>query len=786
MIRELFLSDFPLSSCVWQSTIFIVVGLVSSFILRHRSARAHQVLFLAMIAAVIVPIMSILVKHYELGMFVAEPVVTQSPAEDRATASDYGASGIILAEDIEHKPGAIEKDLPSAMAGSESARFPWASIVLCGWIAASLILATRLLVTFVLGVRVLGRALPLKCGRIEQAAHLARAKLGIDKDVKVRSSWGVRSPVIWCWRLRPILLVPSDAGQFDNGVDWAGVLCHELAHWKRRDHISGLLTELVVCILPWHPLLWWAKSRLVRLSEQACDDWVVASGQPGTDYAELLLDLTPGGQMAFVPAVVRTKKGLAGRVQRILQDNCCNPRTGAVWALAVSIVAACLTVGIAFAQTRPASPSAASEPEPAAASSDSKFILDKMIENRNKVENFKCINEQFISFSADILKNIPGLNLKRDRPPEEAQKRTYVYQIDHLALDNKASGRVTMIREEADAKGNRTGNGIRKTTNTWDGENSVRYSETSGRTSATIGGTKQPLVVTKRYAQPWTVFGGEFCNDLTRALEQNEKINIEKQKDGNYRIEFLRSQDTKIIGVIAPNQGYSMILQEIYLKGKLNGTRKARFEQVKPGIWFPVSGEFSTGTTTAPRIRTTMTIKEIKINDPNFYDGLYHVDFAEGTYVTDSATGLLHVSSRRPPLLVGKPLPKLKDLKIDLLAANTAGKMILVCFLDIEQRPSRNCLQQLNARAQELKAKGMAIAAVQASKIDENSLDKWRRKQNISFPFGTVQGDEDRARLTWGLPSLPWLILTDSRHVVAAEGFRLSELDAKIEQIDGD
>ncbi len=71
MIRELFLSDFPLSSCVWQSTIFLVVGLVSSFILRHRSARAHQVLFLAMIAAVIVPIMSILVKHYELGLFVA-------------------------------------------------------------------------------------------------------------------------------------------------------------------------------------------------------------------------------------------------------------------------------------------------------------------------------------------------------------------------------------------------------------------------------------------------------------------------------------------------------------------------------------------------------------------------------------------------------------------------------------------------------------------------------------------------------------------------------------------
>ena len=77
----------------------------------------------------------------------------------------------------------------------------------------------------------------------------------------------------------------------------------------------------------------------------------------------------------------------------------------------------------------------------------------------------------------------------------------------------------------------------------------------------------------------------------------------------------------------------------------------------------------------------------------------------------------------------------------------------------------------------------MAIAAVQATKIDENSLDEWRKKQNISFPFGTVQGDENRARFAWGGYWLPWLILTDSQHVVATEGFGLSELEAKIEQI---
>jgi len=299
-----------------------------------------------------------------------------------------------------------------------------------------------------------------------------------------------------------------------------------------------------------------------------------------------------------------------------------------------------------------------------------KFILDKMIENRNKIENFKCINEQLISYSTGALKDIYELHLKKGPPNEEAQKlldNTCSYQIDLLALDNKGSGRVEKICEEADAKGNRTGNRIRKITTTWDGGNSIDYHETSKRNSAAIGVTKQPIELTKRYAQPWTVFGGNFCNNLKRALEQNEKISIEKQKDGNYRIEILRPQNRKIIGVIAPNQGYSVILRERYLEGKLYERDKARFEQVKPGIWFPVSGEYSTGITTGTGVRATMTIKEIKINDPNFYDGLYHVDFAEGTYVSDIATGLSYVVGEPMSVTTGGTGKSLGEVAMDAL-----------------------------------------------------------------------------------------------------------------------
>lgn len=35
-------------------------------------------------------------------------------------------------------------------------------------------------------------------------------------------------------------------------------------------------------------------------------------------------------------------------------------------------------------------------------------------------------------------------------------------------------------------------------------------------------------------------------------------------------------------------------------------------------------------------------------------------------------------------------------------------------------------------------------------------------------------------RLAWGVKSLPWLVLTDRKHIVRDEGFALTELEDKI------
>jgi protocatechuate 3,4-dioxygenase beta subunit len=138
---------------------------------------------------------------------------------------------------------------------------------------------------------------------------------------------------------------------------------------------------------------------------------------------------------------------------------------------------------------------------------------------------------------------------------------------------------------------------------------------------------------------------------------------------------------------------------------------------------------------------------------------------------------------KRPPSLVGKPLPDLKEFGIDLASDQIEGKRLLVCFWDMNQRPSRHCLTQLAKQTKTLRDKGVLVVAVQASKIDEEALNEWLKRNSISFPVGIIQADEEQSRFNWGIKSQPWLILTDKNHVVRSEGIRVENIDDLLVQL---
>lgn len=140
---------------------------------------------------------------------------------------------------------------------------------------------------------------------------------------------------------------------------------------------------------------------------------------------------------------------------------------------------------------------------------------------------------------------------------------------------------------------------------------------------------------------------------------------------------------------------------------------------------------------------------------------------------------------KKPASLKGKPLPDLKKLGIEL-PADANDRMLLVCFWDMNQRPSRYCISELIRRAAQLGEKGVAVVAVQAGQIEQAALDQWMQQSKPPFPVCCVKDKIDQTQFEWGVVSLPHLILTDKKHLVVGEGFAmLGELDKRIEEASG-
>ncbi len=133
------------------------------------------------------------------------------------------------------------------------------------------------------------------------------------------------------------------------------------------------------------------------------------------------------------------------------------------------------------------------------------------------------------------------------------------------------------------------------------------------------------------------------------------------------------------------------------------------------------------------------------------------------------------------PVLTGKPLPELGKMRIEL-PDDASEKMILVCLWDVQQRPSRNYVKELAKKAGELAEEDVVVACVQVADVEDTVIEEWVKKNEIPFNMGRSVAEEGKSTFDWGVRSMPWLILTDRKHIVIKEGFALSDLDEQILQ----
>jgi len=394
-----------------KGTLLLALAGAATLLMRRASAASrHLVWFLAVGGTLVLPVLSAALPGWEaLPRWVELPdqrVVVQEPDETLSTteiverpAPDMHA-GIVAPPQIDQSAPEHSEPIP-APADSLDAPSPAKTVPAVGtvsevedvhrppwaWALIAWVIGTML----VLGRLCLGRLSLWQLGRSARPLEgelwtplLKRLSddLGLTRPVVLLQSGRRSMPMAWgVWR--PRLLLPDEAS------DWSAerrriVLLHELAHLKRWDCLTLLVSQLACAAYWFNPLAWLAVHRMVSESERACDDLVLGAGPQPADYAEHLLQVASGlrakslvGQAAIAMA---RPSHMEGRLLAIL-DAARNRRPVTRLAVLLAVPAAvCLVLPLAMATMRPAadmpSPSATEPLAPVPSQAEGDLELD--------------------------------------------------------------------------------------------------------------------------------------------------------------------------------------------------------------------------------------------------------------------------------------------------------------------------------------------------------------------------------------------------------------------------
>jgi beta-lactamase regulating signal transducer with metallopeptidase domain len=166
---------------------------------------------------------------------------------------------------------------------------------------------------------------------VEPSAPLNELFLDIYRDMHLSQSWisrtrllvlpGLKSPATAGW-WNPRILLPEVCEQIGPTPQVSDVLCHELVHVARRDYFWAGLSDVICCVLFFHPAVWKARKAMILQGELACDLAVLQTRSGDrADYADSLtyfvrLRMLQDGFSLGVDFAASTSLGL--RVRTIL------------------------------------------------------------------------------------------------------------------------------------------------------------------------------------------------------------------------------------------------------------------------------------------------------------------------------------------------------------------------------------------------------------------------------------------------------------------------------------
>ena len=304
-----------------------LVGIVLAIIQSRLQAGQSNARYVAAVLALFsIPLFAMAVVHVFDGQESAEnEQLVNTPI---AQHSHWTVDTAQHSPDDHHLPATEQRhavvDTPSAAAEQPLRSDGWQLARRTGvavWLTGFGFMLLRLFRSHISAVRIIGRAQdPIPDWLIQMFDDVLR-QLGLDGRITLKIGSAFSGPMVYGF-LSSVVFIPATMVTQLSPEALRVVLCHELAHIRRRDVLVGFVERLIESCFFFNPAVWWICRQIRNEREAACDAVAVRVTSQPLSVATALLD-TAEAIISPVPGVALAADGgdLEDRVDRLINPS---------------------------------------------------------------------------------------------------------------------------------------------------------------------------------------------------------------------------------------------------------------------------------------------------------------------------------------------------------------------------------------------------------------------------------------------------------------------------------
>jgi beta-lactamase regulating signal transducer with metallopeptidase domain len=269
---------------LWQGTIFFLIAILASLLLRGGSARARYLLWVAASIKFAVPSAIIIFTLGAVGINLQSAVNSSPQSTKTLQYITPVVSPLVIPSSylIASKP-----EQTTERSTKETAFNIGQALGLTGCVVWLLGTSSFLWIWLKRRRQI---ALVIKSGRVVNEGRewetLVRVKswLGITRRVDLIVTADVKEPGVWRVFVPIVLLSEAISSQLSD-EELEALMMHEMGHVLRWDNLVSNVNMILCCIFWFNPIIWLIDNWLLKEREEACDEMVLRWSGTGEIYA---------------------------------------------------------------------------------------------------------------------------------------------------------------------------------------------------------------------------------------------------------------------------------------------------------------------------------------------------------------------------------------------------------------------------------------------------------------------------------------------------------------------